>query len=181
VLIRKNLDKENVSLRETFSRLYDEYMPKVYRYIYYKVHDVPTAEDITSQAFEKALVNFSKYSHDKGEFSVWMISIARNTIADYYRAQGKLKTTFIDEAIDLPSDEPDPQEVMEEDDEKQTLQACIARLPPDEQEIVRLKFTMEITNREIAKTVGLSESNVGVKLYRIIRKLRESFQEPQYG
>jgi RNA polymerase sigma factor (sigma-70 family) len=181
VLIRKNLDKENISLRETFSRLYDEYMPKVYRYIYYKVHDVPTAEDITSQAFEKALVNFSKYSHDKGEFSVWMISIARNTIADYYRAQGKLKTTFFDEAIDLPSDEPDPQEVMEEDDEKETLQACIARLPPDEQEIVRLKFTMEITNREIAKTVGLSESNVGVKLYRIIRKLRESFQEPQYG
>jgi DNA-directed RNA polymerase specialized sigma24 family protein len=40
---------------------------------------------------------------------------------------------------------------------------------------------MEMTNREIAKATGLTETNVGVMLYRIIRKLRDSFQETQYG
>jgi RNA polymerase sigma factor (sigma-70 family) len=100
-----------------------------------------------------------------------------NTITDYYRAQPKVQMVDIDEAIETPSRDPEPQEVAEVNEEKQFLRRCIAKLPEDEQEIVRLKFAMEMTNREIARTTGLSESNVGIKLYRIIRKLRSSFQE----
>jgi RNA polymerase sigma factor (sigma-70 family) len=164
------------SNREAFSRLYDEYMPKVYRYVYYRVNDVQLAEDITSNVFEKALDNFSKYSAEKAAFSTWIFAITRNLIVDYYREQGKMQTTSIDEAVEVSSREPNPEEELESKEEKQLLRVCIAKLPQDEQEIVRLKFTMEMTNRDIAKVVGLSESNVGVKLYRIVRKLRNSFE-----
>ena len=52
-------------LRETFARLYEEYMPKVFRYIYYRVNNEQLTEDLTSSVFEKALVNFKKYSSEK--------------------------------------------------------------------------------------------------------------------
>jgi len=176
-----NSGKEQTNARETFARLYDEHMPKVYRYIYYKVNDQQLAEDLTANVFEKALVNFAKYSGDRASFSTWIFAIARNTIADHYRAQPRVNMTSIDEAVDTPSRDPGPEEVTENDEEKRLLRICITRLPQDEQEIVRLKFAMEMTNRDIARATGLGESNVGVKLYRIVRKLRESFQESQHG
>jgi RNA polymerase sigma factor (sigma-70 family) len=169
-----NVVKE--STREAFSRLYDEYMPKVYRYVYYKVNDVQSAEDITSDVFDKALVNFSKYSRKKASFSTWIFAITRNVVVDYYREQGKVHTTSIYEAVDMPSGEPDPEEALESKEEKQLLHACISTLSQDEQELVRLKFAMEMTNRDIAKVLGLSESNVGVRLYRIVRKLQNNFE-----
>jgi RNA polymerase sigma-70 factor (ECF subfamily) len=62
--------------------------------------------------------------------------------------------------------------------EKECLADCLARLPEPEQEIIRLKFAAEFNNRQIAKMLGLSESNVGVKLFRAVKKLRDDFQEP---
>lgn len=176
-----NVVKENTSSRETFARFYDKTMPKVYRYIYYKVNSQQIAEDLTSEVFDKALVNFKKYNQEKASFSTWVLTIAKNTIADYYRAQPKVQTVSIDEAVDTPSREPGPEQTAEDNEEKQLLKRCISQLPEKEQEIIRLKFTMEMTNRDIAKVIGLTETNVGVMLYRIIRKLRYSFGENQYG
>jgi RNA polymerase sigma factor (sigma-70 family) len=169
-------NKEQISKRELFTRLYDENMSKVYRYIYYKVNSRELAEDLTSNVFDKALVNFNKYDSERASFPTWILAIARNTITDYYRSQPKVQTVDIDEAADTPSREPGPEEEAEESEERQFLRKCIAKLPEDEREIVRLKFTMEMTNRDIAKAIGLSESNVGVKLYRIVRKLRSDFR-----
>jgi len=61
------------------------------------------------------------------------------------------------------------------------LQVCLAGLPQQEQEIISLKFGAEMNNRQIAKVLGLSESNVGTKLYRAVRKLRDSFKGWQNG
>lgn len=172
-----NIHAGQVGMRETFARLYDENMSKVYRYIYYKVNNQQLAEDLTSNVFEKALVNFARYNSEKASFSTWIFTIARNTIADFYRAQPKVQMVNINEAVTTPSREPGPEETAESSEEKQLLRECITRLPGNEQEIVQLKFAMEMTNRDIAKALGLTESNVGVMLYRIIRKLRKSFSE----
>ena len=61
--------------REIFVKLYEEFMPKVYRYVRYKVNNDLLAEDLTSTVFEKALVNFEKYSEDNAAFSTWIFSI----------------------------------------------------------------------------------------------------------
>jgi RNA polymerase sigma factor (sigma-70 family) len=169
--------KGQVSIRETFARLYDENMVKVYRYIYYQVNNQQLAEDLTSNVFEKALVNFTRYNSEKASFSTWIFTIARNTVTDYYRAIPKVQIVNIDEAVTAPSREPGPEETVEKSEQKQMVRECIARLPQNEQEIVRLKFMMEMTNRDIAKVMGLTASYVGVMLYRIIRKLRENFPE----
>jgi len=173
--------KEATSTRETFAELYEIYMPKVFRYIQYKISNKQLTEDLTSAVFEKALVNFSKYSSDKAKFSTWLFSIARNMVIDYYRVSGRRETTSLEEATEISSRDLSPEEELEKKVELERLQVCLVELSKEEQEIIRLKFGAELNNRQIAKMLGLSETNVGTKLYRAVRKLRDSFQESENG
>ena len=176
--------KNTASARETFAELYEEFMPKVYRHIYYRVNSTQIAEDLTSTVFEKALTNFGKYSSNKASFSTWLFSITRNVIIDHYREQGRRRTVSLEEVtVEKPvaSKDLSPVEELEKREEQQRLNACLARLSQEDQEIISLKFGAELNNRQIARMLGLSESNVGTRLYRAIRKLRDSFQEPENG
>lgn len=172
---------KRASKREIFAELYDEFMPKVFRYIHYKVSNQQLAEDLTSTVFEKALVNFDKYSSDKAAFSTWVFSIARNSLIDFYRTNKMKKQVSLDGAIEMPSREPSPQEVVEKKAEQECLRGCLSRLPEEDQEIIALKFAGEFNNRQIARMLGLSESNVGVRLFRAVKKLREDFNESWNG
>lgn len=169
--------KQDTESTAIFTKLYDEFMPKVYRYMGYKVNNRQLTEDLTSTVFEKALDNFEKYSSDKAAFSTWIFSIARNTLIDYYRTSGKRKTESLDESFDMVSGDDSPDQELEKKEERDYLMKCLSELPAEEQEIIRLKFAAEFTNRQIAKIVGLSESNVGVKLFRSLKKLGVAFRE----
>jgi RNA polymerase sigma-70 factor (ECF subfamily) len=169
------------SKQEVFAELYDEFMPKVFRYIRYKVNDQQITEDLTSTVFEKALVSFERYSSDKGAFSTWIFSIARNTLIDYYRTNRMRKQVSLDEAVEVPSRELSPEEEAEKNAEQECLRGCLSRLSEDDQEIIQLKFAAEFNNRQIAKMLGISESNVGVRLFRAVKKLREDFHESWNG
>jgi RNA polymerase sigma factor (sigma-70 family) len=179
--IRMQETKQGSTNTEIFAELYDEFMPKVFRYISYKVNNEQLTEDLTSTVFEKALVNFHRYSSNKAAFSTWIFSIARNTIIDYYRTTSKRQHTSLDETFEMPSGEPSPDEEVEKKEEQEWLRRCLVKLPAEDQEIIRLKFAAELNNRQIAKMLGLSESNVGVKLFRVLKRLREDFKESWNG
>jgi RNA polymerase sigma factor (sigma-70 family) len=66
------------------------------------------------------------------------------------------------------------EEVARTEDIKK-LKVCLKKLAEKEQEIITLKFSSEMNNREIARVMGLSESNVGTILCRAIKKLRDEF------
>jgi RNA polymerase sigma factor (sigma-70 family) len=167
---------------EIFSQLYDEFMPKVFAYIHYRVNSQQTTEDLTSIVFEKALANFIKYSSDKGAFSTWIFTIARNSVIDHFRTVAKRQHADLDDGtIDVPSAEPSPEEQAERQSEKDHLLKCLSKLGDPDREIVRLKFGAEMTNRQISRMLHLSESNVGVRLFRAVRKLRADFEESWNG
>jgi len=180
---RVKVREEEPSLSKTFADLYEEFLPRVFRYLKCRVNDVATAEDLTSSVFEKVLVNFAKYSRDRAAFSTWIFTIARNTLIDYYRvaASKKKQAVSLEEAEDRPTNALSPPEELENKELAEKLNHCVAQLSPEEQEIIHLRFEAELTNREIAKMLGLSESNVGVKLYRAIRKMRDTFQGLEYA
>ena len=175
------MSEKALGARDTFARLYDEYLDKVYRYIQYRVKNMQLAEDLTSTVFEKALVNFGRFSNDRASFSTWIFSIARNVVIDHYRVTSKKQTVPLEELTAQSSGEQSPEEQLETKDERERLNLCLAELSEEEREIVQLKFGVELNNRQIGKMLGLSESNVGTKLYRAIRKLRDSFQELRNG
>ena len=165
--------------KEAFAELYEQYLSRVFRYISYRVGDIHLAEDLTSDVFVKALAGFSRYRSDKASFSTWLLSIARHTVIDHYRMSSKRHTIPLEEAAEVPSESASPEEEAVRREERQRLQACLAGLPQQEQEIISLKFGAELTNRQIAGMLSLSESNVGTILYRAVRRLRDSFREGQ--
>ncbi len=173
--------KDTRSARETFAELYEQYLPKVFWYISYRIGDVHLAEDLTSDVFVKALTGFSSYRSDKASFSTWLLSIARHMVVDHYRAVDRGQAIPLEEATEMLSESISPEEEAVKKEELQRLRVCLAGLPQPEQEIISLKFGAELTNRQIAGMLSLSESNVGTILYRAVRKLRDSFRGWQNG
>ncbi|MBA7667584.1 RNA polymerase sigma factor YlaC [subsurface metagenome] len=164
------------SAREIFAELYEQYLPRVFRYISYRIGDVHLAEDLTSSVFEKALTGFRSYRSDKASFSTWLLSIAKYTLIDHYRVSGRGQIVPLEKANETSSENSPPEEEAVRREELQKLQICLAGLRQQEQEIISLKFGAELTNRQIARMLSLSESNVGTILYRAVRKLRDSFR-----
>ncbi len=167
--------------REAFAELYEQYLPRVFRYISYRLGSVQLAEDLTSGVFEKALTGFSSYRSDKASFSTWLLSIARHIVIDHYRVSGRRQTIPLEEATEMSSESASPEEEAVRKEELQRLQTCLAGLPQQEQEIISLKFGAEMSNRQIAGMLSLSESNVGTIIYRTVRKLRDCFGGWQNG
>lgn len=164
-------------IADVFGRLYEEFVPKVFRYVSYRVADTHLAEDLTSAVFEKALTKFKTYDAERAGFSTWIFSIARNTLIDHFRVSGRRQTIQLDSLSEMGDGKTSPEDALVQAEERRKLQACLAQLPLPEQEIISLKFGAEMTNRQIAGMLGLTESNVGVILYRSVRKLRDSFME----
>ena len=162
---------------EVFAELYEHYMPKVFRYISYRVGDVDLVEDLTSAVFEKVLTKLDSYRSNKAAFSTWLMTVARNTVIDHYRVRSRKITISIEETFEPASEEISPEEEVVRKEELQRLETYFRELSRQEQEIIHLRFGVELNNRQIAKIVDLSESNVGTKLYRTICKLRDKFKE----
>ncbi len=163
------------SLEEEFTRVYEMYLPKVYRYTRYRIADKDMAEDLTSDIFNKVLDGFQSYNPEIASFSTWIFSIARNTIIDYYRKQAKESKIRKSVESDMSLSSDSPEEDISRAEEITRLRECIIKLKNTEQELISLKFSGGMTNREIARITGLTESNVGTILCRAIRKLRDDF------
>jgi RNA polymerase sigma-70 factor (ECF subfamily) len=156
--------------------LYADQMPRVYNFMRYRVGDGPVAEDLTSATFEKAWRARSQYRRDKAAFSTWLFTIARNVAVDYFRRQRPVVL------LASVSEQPDGtfvEETVQRGDDLARLGALLARLPGRERELISLKYGAGLTNRSIARLTGLSESNVGTILYRVVRRLRAQWETEQ--
>jgi len=86
--------------KEKFSEIYDQYIDKIYRFVYFKVSSEEVAEDITSKVFLKGWEAFQ--SHGLGEdreilnTSAFLYQIARNAVTDHYREKAKIKVISAD-------------------------------------------------------------------------------------
>jgi RNA polymerase sigma-70 factor, ECF subfamily len=152
--------------------VYTEQLPRVFNFFRYRLGNDAHAEDLTSRTFEKAWSARARYRRDLAGFSTWLISIARNVATDHLRAQRPhLPLDAVDEmaANDMPHDE------VARDSDLARLGALLQQLPQREQELVALKYGAEATNRAIAELTGLSESNVGTILHRVVQALRRDW------
>ncbi len=175
------VEKIGSSAAVTFAELYEQYLPKVFRYMSYRIADTALAEDLTSTVFEKALTKFKSFNAGKASFATWIFTIARNTLTDYYRVNRSKQTVPLEDPFTTRGPESSPEEESERAEDLRTLNLCLGELSAPEREIISLKFGAEMTNRQIAGMLALTESNVGVIIYRAVRKLRDNFRERQNG
>src|SRR3954454_17920626 len=157
-----------------FEALYRSARDDVYAYVAGLLRDSSAAEDVTAQAFERAYRRRRTFNAGRGSRRAWLFGIARNAALDELRRRrrgARLVTEPQDDAI-APAHEAAEMAVR-----RAALQAAIAELAPRERELVALKFFAGLTNGEIARVIGISETNAGTRLHRVIEKLRRSCDE----
>lgn len=141
----------------------------MYNFFRYRFGDGAEAEDLTSATFEKAWARRKLYRNDRAAFSTWLISIARNLAIDHHR---QYRQTISLEEIDLESGAPGVENQVQSLQDFDRLGRLLSVLPEREQELVALKYGADLNNREIATMTGLTETNVGTILHRVVSKLR---------
>ncbi len=156
--------------REAFGVLYDRYAEKIYRFVYFKVLNKDVAEDIVSAVFIKGYEKIGSFNANKGTFSQWIYSIARNTVIDHYRTNRK--NVDIEDIFDLGEDERTEAKIDARDLLKK-VEKYLTKLNPRQREIITLRVWEELSYREIAAVVGGSEDSVKVMFSRTIRELRD--------
>ncbi len=154
-----------------YSAIYADYFPRVYNYVLYRVNNHHDADDLSSEIFVKLFTNLNRYHAEKAPLPVWIFSIARNTVIDYYRRGLRLSVPLgaIPETFDSRPG-PDAKAISQEI--QQHLRSALSCLSEREQEIIALKFWSGLSHREIAGFIGISESHTGVTLFRAMRRLR---------
>jgi len=153
--------------------VYAAQLPRVYNFFRYRVGDGPMAEDLTATTFEKAWRARQRYRRDVAEFSTWLFTIARNVATDYFR-QSRAGLSLDD--IRHHADEDSLEEAVQRQTDFARLSRLLVRLPARERELVSLKYGADLTNREIARLTGLSESNVGTILHRVVQGLKAAWE-----
>ncbi|MGQ7888911.1 sigma-70 family RNA polymerase sigma factor [Paenibacillus sp. WC2504] len=158
---------------EQFSRIYEQYFNRVYKYICYRIQNQYEAEDVCSQVFERVIVNYGSFSEEKAVFEVWLFAIVRNAVTDYFRARKKRFHFSLDSITELIWPKPSPEELAIQVDDHQALFQAFAKLRDKERNIIALKFAASLKNSEIAGLMGVSESQIGVNVYRSLKKLHK--------
>ena len=161
----------------TFAELYQGYTYAVFNYCMFRANDRAVAEDLTADTFERAWKARRRYRPERAAFSTWLFTIARRVVIDWQRRQARrsLFRFWEQPAETLPS----PELQMEETEQQRRLRRLVHALSPAEQELIALKFGAGMTNREIAPVIGKSETAVGTMLYRLMKKLRTSWNEAE--
>lgn len=178
IMMKKGLDKENLLVEEAkndtqkFTELYDKYVEQIFRYVMRRVSDQQTAEDLVSQTFFDALTHLQSYQSRGYHFSAWLYKIAHNNVLKWYRSHSRVQKIDLDDVAEL-SDDLDlvGEEVSRE--EKEGVAVFMEQLDFGEKELIRLKYFEEVSNVEIGQIMGITANNVGVKLYRALKKLKQ--------
>jgi RNA polymerase sigma-70 factor (ECF subfamily) len=154
-----------------FADLYDKYFCLVYAYTARRVGDRATAEDLTSEVFQKALEYLPKFVWRGVPFGAWLLRIATNIVVDRTRQAAREQHL---------SDQEDATEIshfsLEEVEERASLFRSVDRLPEDQRRVIVLRFAEEKSIREIAAELGRSEGAVKQLQFRGLQNLRVELQ-----
>ncbi|MFA5138501.1 MAG: sigma-70 family RNA polymerase sigma factor [Elusimicrobiota bacterium] len=162
-----------------FAAFYDAFFGRIYNYIRYRVSDPAAAEDVTSAVFEKALDKFESYRAEKGPIEAWIFAVARNTVNDHFRR--RRLWAWLPWAEGSPAEGDTPETLLSRKESDAELLSALACLNERERDVLAMKFAWKMTNRGIAAQTGLSESNVGVIVFRSVKRLRGEMERKSHG
>ncbi|MCL4466127.1 MAG: sigma-70 family RNA polymerase sigma factor [Chloroflexi bacterium] len=162
--------------RQAFGELYERHVKRVYNYIYYRVSRQQDAEDLTARTFTQALAHLPRYRQQGVPLYAWLLRIAHNLVANWYRDNKRLLVP-LEDAGDLGSRDGNPETEAEAGEERRTLLAAVAQLPADRQQLILLRFSEGLKAAEIAVIMGRSEGAVKALLHRTLEGLRKNLSE----
>jgi RNA polymerase sigma-70 factor (ECF subfamily) len=162
------------SPQKEFSKIYDQYIGKIYRFIFLKVNSQETAQDLTSETFTRAWSKFNDSQDPSPKVQNWqafLYQIARNLLADFYRENNKFQVISASSVADPPADiNLEEQAILGSDMEQ--VRAGLAKIGEEQQEVIIWRYLDGLSTKEIAEILGKPEGTIRVILHRALATLR---------
>jgi RNA polymerase sigma factor (sigma-70 family) len=153
-----------------FDALFRDCAGDVHAYAISLLGERAAAEDVTATAFERLYRSRSGLDRHRGTPRAWLFAIARNAALDELRRRGRQPRCELppDGSVDQGSGA-----AIDDVERRAQVREALAHLPLRDREVVLLKFHGQLSNRELARVLGISESNAGTRLHRALTRLRE--------
>lgn len=170
-LIRRAQEGETVVV----GALYERYQRGIYRYLYYRVGDQQTAEDLTSEVFLRMVEKLSNYNDQNLSFQAWLFQIARNLSIDHYRKMGVQQNVQL--VDDFPEQGNEPLELIAQELTIEKLRRAMVKLPENQRDVIVMRFIVGIPIGEVAETLHKTEDSIKGLQRRALLALRDILVE----
>ncbi len=160
-----------------FGELYDRYVDVVFRYVLFRVGDRNLAEDVTSETFLRALRRISTVSYQGRDVGAWFVTIARNLVLDHVKSSRYRLEVTTAEISETPAGigaaTGGPEHEVLAAATRTELMRCVAKLNPDQQECIVLRFLQGLSVAETATIMGRNEGAIKALQHRAVRRLAQ--------
>ena len=165
------------SLNEQFGQIYDQYIDKIYRFVYLKVSSQEIAEDITSKVFIKGWEAFKRQGKEVKNQGAFLYQIARNAVVDHYREKGRTKVVPVDASPQIadPSIDAHDKAILSAD--INVVRRAIEKLEKEHQDILIWHYLEDMPIDTIAKLLNRPAGTIRVMLHRGLKELKDIIQE----
>lgn len=162
-------------LKETFSQIYDQWIGKIFRFVFLKVNSEEIAQDLTSETFTRCWESF-KNGNTIDNPSAFLYQIARNLVVDYYRQKGKTQIVSVENrAIADPNNDFAESAVLASD--IKNIRAVLSGLKDDYQNVIVWRYLDDLPIKEVAKMMDRSEDATRVLLHRALEAVKNKVNQ----
>ena len=161
----QNLDEESLA------QLHDRYYPVVYRYVRYRLENAQIVEDISSEVFLRLLDYFHKRKGEIRDLRAWLLGTAGNIINDHLRQKYRGRQESLEQHEGLHAVD-NPQHAAEHHEKQNNVQQAIQKLTRDQQHVLALRFSQELSIEETARIMRKTAGAVKVLQFRALASLR---------
>lgn len=162
--------------RKEFSKIYDQYIDKIYRFIFFKVGTEDVAQDICSETFTKCWEFYKNKDNNIENNQAFIYRVARNLVTDYYRKKGRVQVVSTD---NLPIQ--DPEVGLEEKaifaSDLDQVRLALNDLKEDYQNVITWHYLDDLPIKKVAEMMNKSEQNTRVLLHRALKSLKDNVKE----
>ena len=163
--------------QEAFGLLYEQYVERIFNYVYYRTGNVHDAEDLTARVFYRAFNHIKNYTDRGVPFSAWLYRIAHNLVANWHRDRSRRQEIPLSDAPTIHYKGDAPEISLMVNQERESLLRLIRRLPGERQHLLILKFVEHLSNAEIGAIMGRSEGAVKSLYHRTLLALRDEIED----
>lgn len=169
--------KRAIGNPDDFGLIIDAYSNKIYNFVFSALRDEERSKDLTQEVFIKVWKNLHKFNLEKN-FSVWIYTIAKNTLIDFYRKKKDILFGSLNKDIDddfgdnIPDTLPLPDEIFEKNEIKNTVNNALENLSPEDRMIISLHNNEELTFEDVSNVLNMPLNTVKSRYRRSLIKLR---------
>ena len=150
--------------------IYERHYQAIYIYLYCRVGDRHTAEDLTADVFVRVVDKLRTFVPDEKPLLAWLYTVAANRLVDHHRRNGRVHWLPLAETARATDGDP-VQQILTRSTQTDVRQA-LAQLTEEQRQVIVLKFVEDRSNAEVAALLGKNEGAIKALQHRALAALR---------